>query len=83
MSDIEEQSTRFAKGRWVLAQPAKPGLYLVRARYGYVTKLIATYCDDAGATIPASPWEAWFWSEPLPRLPQTPDFGIDSSTRRM
>jgi len=67
-----EEMKRFASGHWTLEQPTKPGRYAAQAREVRGTKFVDVW-DYDGETFRSPPWEAWFWSEPMPRFPDNPD----------
>lgn len=77
MTQLKQAMIKYSKGHWTLTAPTKPGCYAVMPR-GLVckgltgTSYIGAY--EAGNKIHYThDWRAWWWSEPLPSLPRTPD----------
>lgn len=72
------ESARFVCGQWTLERPTKPGTYLIAARgtqVGASSQTNVLYEDPRTNEVCwVTPWGGWWWSEPLPTLPQTPDW---------
>jgi hypothetical protein len=82
MSHDRKALEDFAAGYWKLEKPTRTGRYPIAARY---TSYMFGYIDVSitpKQTQLSRPWEGWFWSEPLPDLPLTPDFIEDPERYR-
>jgi hypothetical protein len=75
---MEHEWKLFLSGYWTRERPTKPGLYVVEGVGGgeprgvSLSKTIFAYMND-GAVKFTQPWGGWWWSEPVPNLPATPD----------
>jgi hypothetical protein len=69
---------RFLGGRWTRERPRKPGYYPVEGVQSgepdgsIPSKMVLVY-EAEGKLCFAQSWGGWWWSEPLPMLPPTPD----------
>lgn len=70
----------FMRGEWTLEMPQKPGSYPVYARHSQCSwhfhGIINIYEDPkTGEMKSTTNWGGWWWSEPFPPFPPTPDHG--------
>ena len=69
----------FMRGEWTLEMPTKPGAYPVCALgtpAGFFTIVVYERpCLTGSVLTPTQPWGGWWWSEPLPHMPNPPDCG--------
>jgi len=64
----------YAEGHWTRTPPTKPGVYVALARdtSGCVSQFITAY-EVVDQVLYTQVWSGWWWSEPLPTHPETPD----------
>lgn len=71
----------FLGGKWTRTQPTKPGLYPVATLYegAHVGHRLMVKRNGkvVQADVPVNQpgWQGWFWSQPLPPMPQAPQVG--------
>jgi hypothetical protein len=69
---------RFLGGHWTREQPTKPGHYPVQGVKcgevdGNTPSILVIVYKAKGELRLTQSWGGWWWSEPLPNLPPTPD----------
>lgn len=77
-SEVAFAWAKFLDGHWTRERPTKPGYYpTASVKSGEVDGTIPSMTVLAyeldGEIRFTQPWGGWWWSEPLPLLPPTPD----------
>jgi len=84
VAKLFSQWIKFLSGDWTRERPTNPGTYPVEAvecgdHRGVTLLNTITLVEQDGGLVETrgcsevSWWRGWWWSEPLPRLPPTPD----------
>ena len=76
VTDFRVKMETFMRGEWTLEMPDKPGTYPVCGRNcppDGSTIVVVYLHSTTGKPTPTHTWGGWWWSEPLPDLPPTPD----------
>lgn len=67
-------------GHWVREMPKKPGMYFIQAVETPSSTPASSYIcvfEYMGELRATCNWGGWWWSEPIPKFPPTPDFKKD------
>lgn len=66
---------RFLAGHWTREAPTRPGAYVTCPLECPASRTFPTAVaiEREGRVELLEPWHGWFWSEPLPQLPNPPD----------
>ena len=76
--DFKTAWARFLSGHWTRERPTRPGYYPIQClksgeTEGTTPSSLCLVYELEGEIRFTQGWGGWWWSEPLPDLPPTPD----------
>ncbi len=70
LGEFQAACVKFASGHWQREQPLEKGWYPTKTRVGLQGPDNYVQSDGKAAEV----WEGWWWSEPRPKMPKSPDW---------
>lgn len=77
--DFLKRQDKFLHGQWQKEMPSRPGVYPAATREGSQTddkRIILS--KDKKLVCTTGIWMGWWWSEPRPHMPPTPNWDINA-----